>query len=188
MVFIFIFRTFKSGEITEADITVYSGDCPEIDFLEHVVANISFSYPIRGQLKLTLISPFGTTSEILSYRRNDMSSEGAQFFPYMTVFNWGESPVGKWRLIVEAHENEKELSGSIDSFSLNFFGFKKPKASSSKRSNEMNVKAYIPSDNHLEKIYEEEVKNAEDTRIVHKRVFDSQPELREAIKRANNQN
>ena len=50
--------------------------CDNIDFLEHVVANISFSYTSRGDIKLTLISPTGTPSEILSYRKNDHNKQG----------------------------------------------------------------------------------------------------------------
>lgn len=184
----FFNRNFHSGDIKETDITV-SDECPQIDFLEHVVANISFSYPIRGQLKLTLISPFGTPSEILSYRKNDDSSEGIEFFPYMTVYNWGESPVGKWRLIVEPQEaGSKKLAGSIDSFSLNFFGFKRPDMARSQRSSGASARAYVPSEEHLKRIYEEEVKNSQEPRIVHKRVFDSNPELRSVLKRQNNQN
>jgi subtilisin-like proprotein convertase family protein len=48
--------------------------------LEHVIANISFTFSSRGDLKLTLISPHGTPSEILSYRKNDHSNKGKFIF------------------------------------------------------------------------------------------------------------
>ena len=51
-------------------------NCSNIDFLEHVVANVSFVYGVRGQIKMTLISPSGTPSEILSFRKNDKNSKG----------------------------------------------------------------------------------------------------------------
>jgi subtilisin-like proprotein convertase family protein len=50
--------------------------CPHVEQLEHVVANISFKHTTRGDLKLTLVSPAGTPSEILSFRKNDFSNKG----------------------------------------------------------------------------------------------------------------
>jgi hypothetical protein len=54
-------------------------DCPLIDTLEHVVANISFTTTTRGDVKFTIISPAGTPSEILSYRKNDLSNKSIVF-------------------------------------------------------------------------------------------------------------
>ena len=50
--------------------------CEPITRVEHVVANISFDFPRRGDLKITVISPSGTTSEVLSCRPNDITSAG----------------------------------------------------------------------------------------------------------------
>lgn len=55
-------------------------NCENVDILEHVVANISFTHSSRGDLKLTLVSPHGTPSEILSFRKNDKNSKGNFFF------------------------------------------------------------------------------------------------------------
>ena len=55
-------------------------DCStdRIDQLEHAVVNVSLAYPIRGNVRLTLVSPAGTRSELMSYRRNDRSDAGSE--------------------------------------------------------------------------------------------------------------
>ena len=82
----------------------------------------------------------------------------------MTVFNWGESPVGKWRLIAETKNpnndddhaifEDEASDGSIDSFSLNFFGFKGAgaKVKANKRSHGP-IRSFVPSEEHVKKIY-----------------------------------
>jgi len=173
----------KAGESNEIDITV-GNECPKNFFLEHVVANISFSYPVRGQVKLTLISPFGTTSEILSYRKNDKNPDGIENFPFMTVFNWGESPVGKWRLITETlkHSDKTVYTGEIERFELNFFGFTIPSdnVKSIKRSQSL-TRAFIPSENRIKRIYESEMKLRSETSIIHKRILEADPTLRSTM-------
>ncbi len=137
-------------------------DCWNIDELEHVVANISFTFQTRGEVKMTLISPYDTPSEILSYRKNDKSSKGIRYFPFMTLFNWGESPRGKWKLMIETKNDENY--GQIDHFSLIFFGSKSNKDSKSKqeerskRSDELKLKkAFVPSESLIKKIYYDEL-------------------------------
>lgn len=114
-----IFRTIGSDD--RIVVTLFVPGCDEINSLEHVVANISFSYSTRGDLKLTLVSPQGTPSEILSYRKNDFNPNGIFYFPFMTVYNWGESPVGEWQLIIESRStNGKDNKGALEHFSLTF--------------------------------------------------------------------
>jgi subtilisin-like proprotein convertase family protein len=50
--------------------------CENITSLEHVTANVSFIFHRRGDVKITLISPSGTPSEMISYRDNDASEKG----------------------------------------------------------------------------------------------------------------
>ncbi|XP_038059176.1 PC3-like endoprotease variant B [Patiria miniata] len=71
-------------------------NCPQITKLEHVKVRISFQARRRGDVSLTLSSPFGTPSELLSRRRNDNSSDEVKNFPFMSVRNWGENPTGTW--------------------------------------------------------------------------------------------
>ncbi|XP_077976879.1 neuroendocrine convertase 2-like [Glandiceps talaboti] len=72
-------------------------DCP-ITKLEHTQAHITFQSPRRGDISLFLYSPSGTKSELLSTRIWDSDSNGISDWPFMTVHNWGEDPVGDWTL------------------------------------------------------------------------------------------
>jgi subtilisin-like proprotein convertase family protein len=80
----------------------------------------------------------------------------------MTLFNWGESPRGKWKLMIETKNDENY--GQIDHFSLIFFGSKSNKDSKSKqeerskRSDELKLKkAFVPSESLIKKIYYDEL-------------------------------
>lgn len=101
----------------------------------------------------------------------------------MTVFNWGESPIGKWKLIVEPrprHDKIKANEGKLDQFDLRFFGYK-----SQSRINKRSARksrAFIPSSEIIEKIYNSELRLSRQTRIIHKRVLDSNPSIRDILK------
>ena len=119
-----VFSTIEADQklVLELEVT---DECGEMNSLEHVVANLSFAFQTRGDVKLTLISPSHTPSEILSYRRNDLTSKGVHYFPFMTLFNWGESPRGVWKLIVEPRTRNtarRPNTGNIEHFSLVLFG------------------------------------------------------------------
>ncbi len=163
-------------------------NCSNLDTLEHVVANISFKYTTRGDLKLTLISPSGTPSEILSFRKNDLSDKAIKYFPFMTIFNWGESPIGKWKLIIETRarrDKTLENEGSLNSFSLKFFGYKKVVSNEHReqqKKRELNLRAFVPSNEILEKIYNSELKLSRQTRIINKRLLDSNPQIRDILR------
>ncbi|PIK52927.1 hypothetical protein BSL78_10176, partial [Apostichopus japonicus] len=77
--------------------------CKHITKLEHTIAHISFESPRRGDVAITLHSPFGTPSELLSTRKYDDSKDGIQNWPFMSVHNWGEAPQGKWTLEISYH-------------------------------------------------------------------------------------
>ena len=54
----------------------------------------------RGDLKIILRSPSGTSSVILDVRRDDSSSRGYNNHQFLTVHMWDESPYGVWQLKV----------------------------------------------------------------------------------------
>ena len=182
----------EAGDRVVLEIEV-SNECENINSLEHVIANISFSFAARGDVKLTLVSPHHTPSEILSYRRNDKSSKSVRHFPFMTVFNWGETPKGVWKLIIEprTRPNAKQPNnGRIDHFSLVFYGTKfddgneiKGNSKQSKRSSsDLKARAFRATDDDVKEIYENELSMYRQTRIINKRVFETNPELRDIIK------
>lgn len=55
----------------------------------------------RGDIKIDLISPQGTVSHLLPYRQYDfVNDQGYSSWPFMSVHNWGENPIGRWTLTV----------------------------------------------------------------------------------------
>lgn len=59
-----------------AEMHIDVDHCDNVTNLEHVQANVSLSFHRRGDVKITLISPAGTPSELISYRDNDASKNG----------------------------------------------------------------------------------------------------------------
>lgn len=68
------FRKLDLGTVVEVSIDV--SNCTNVEGIEHVVTNISYSFHRRGDVKLTLISPSNTPSELLSFRDNDATDGG----------------------------------------------------------------------------------------------------------------
>ena len=94
------------------------GSC--ITKLEHVHVVISLKKTRqRGQLSITLTSPQGTISKILQKRPRDNSEEGFKNWSFLTVFHWGESAKGKWKLSI----NDQTREGfTLVSWYLIFYG------------------------------------------------------------------
>lgn len=65
----------KIGASVEIHIDV--NRCENVTSLEHVTANVSYTFHRRGDVKITLISPSQTPSEMISYRDNDASDKGS---------------------------------------------------------------------------------------------------------------
>ncbi|CAC5363920.1 FURIN [Mytilus coruscus] len=105
-------------------ITVTSRDCSSINYLEHVVVDITFSYSsLRGSTQLYLISPSGTISHLLHYRyqdEEDTSAAGNQTWAFMSVHFWKENPTGTWYL--EIHSYLNTVTVTLNSWSLKFYG------------------------------------------------------------------
>ena len=81
-------------------LDVTKADCPNINYLEHVQINFSASARKRGDVELSLISPFGTKMVIVPTRKLDFSPEGFSDWIILCMQLWGENPYGKWQLSV----------------------------------------------------------------------------------------
>lgn len=89
--------------------------------LEHVQVVINLEKQAqRGQLEINLISPAGTKSDILRRRVRDTSRNGFQNWAFLTIFHWGESAEGKWRLSITDHSTSG--GGKLKSWFLKFYG------------------------------------------------------------------
>jgi len=123
-------------------------DSGDILFLEHVQAVVSLSATRRGDVEIYLTSPGGTMSQLLAERHLDSSRTGFNEWPFLTMFSWGENPLGTWELRVE---NKGRSKVELNEWSLNFYGtptdpqpnheFKKPTALPEKMAPN---KAWIP--------------------------------------------
>ncbi|KAJ3024887.1 UNVERIFIED_CONTAM: hypothetical protein HDU68_007671 [Siphonaria sp. JEL0065] len=88
--------TFKSTlEIAPQDL-----ESTSFSLLEHVQVKMHLLHPARRFLTILLTSPAGTKSFLATPRPYDMSTEGFDPWTFMTVHNWGESPLGTWTLEV----------------------------------------------------------------------------------------
>ncbi|VBB29339.1 unnamed protein product [Acanthocheilonema viteae] len=103
-----IFPTFLKREINDESTTVIKfqtngceGQKNEINFLEHIQLVLDAYYPIRGHLSISITSPKGTKTQLLSVRHKDKSSAGFHHWPFMSVHTWGENPRGLWQLDIE---------------------------------------------------------------------------------------
>ena len=166
------------GSITDVHIDV--DKCPNITNLEHVTANVSFSFHRRGDVKITLVSPSGTPSEMISYRENDDSSKGIKFFPFMSVHKWGESPLGRWTLRIETRQPQKAESkrsaaknpaGELIYFGLRLYGSYSSSANSTKHQKRQETNAFVPNEQELEWIYKRELSIRDSPNVMQKRDY-----------------
>ncbi|CAF1134015.1 unnamed protein product [Adineta ricciae] len=146
--------------------------CEPITRVEHVVANISFDFPRRGDLKISVLSPSGTISEVLSCRPNDITSAGIQYFPFMTSHSWNENPIGEWILRIETCDPNAEYSdtGELQHFGLRIFGSYSPKANSkADQDKRYPRRAFVPTKREIEEIYNREFAARKSSNLMQKR-------------------
>lgn len=105
------------------DVNGCSGTANEVRFLEHVQCKISLSFFPRGNLRILLTSPMGTTSTLLLERMHDATSSSFDDWPFLSVHFWGESAEGRWNLqILNAGNNHATQPGILKKWQLIFYG------------------------------------------------------------------
>ncbi|XP_037800101.1 LOW QUALITY PROTEIN: proprotein convertase subtilisin/kexin type 4-like [Penaeus monodon] len=82
--------------------------------VEHVVANITLSHKQRGMLRIYIVSPSGTTSQVLTHRLQDESTSGFTHWPFMSVHFWGENPQGLWTVAIKDDSGRKGSLRKVD--------------------------------------------------------------------------
>uniref|UniRef100_A0A915B182 P/Homo B domain-containing protein n=1 Tax=Parascaris univalens TaxID=6257 RepID=A0A915B182_PARUN len=95
-------------------------------YLEHVQVLATIRFGKRGDLKLTLFSPRGTTSVLLPPRPQDYNANGFHKWPFLSVQMWGEDPRGTWTLMVESVSVNKNIGGTFHDWSLLLYGTADP--------------------------------------------------------------
>lgn len=85
----------------EFSLSVIKQNC-NIRYIEHVQVQVDLTFPRRGYLEMSSVSPNGTWSKLL-YPRNIDSLTGYENFTNWTVTSlhyWGENPVGGWKITI----------------------------------------------------------------------------------------
>ncbi len=115
----------------------------DIGFLEHVVVELTLSFPdvlyyyyydyydtietvgdgpYRGNIQVELTSPSGTNSIILPYRPADVTSYSYSNFQFSSIHFWGENPNGVWNLTVQNRNNFENATVRVTMHGITFYG------------------------------------------------------------------
>ncbi|CDS42286.1 proprotein convertase subtilisin:kexin type 5 [Echinococcus multilocularis] len=83
-----------------------------IAFVEHIQVFMTVRYDHRGLVRVRVVSPSGTVSELMPVRLFDAFSkfDGIDRWPLMSVQFWGEPSAGEWKIIIDNMEGFKLLS------------------------------------------------------------------------------
>ncbi|XP_072380228.1 furin-like protease 2 isoform X2 [Diabrotica undecimpunctata] len=105
------------------EVDACSGTLNDVRFLEHVQCKISLRFFPRGNLRILLTSPMGTTSTLLFERPRDVVSSNFDDWPFLSVHFWGEKAEGKWRLqIINSGNRHVNQPGVLKKWQLIFYG------------------------------------------------------------------
>ncbi|XP_063820115.1 neuroendocrine convertase 1 [Pseudophryne corroboree] len=113
----------SEDEITiEIPTKACEGQDNYIKSLEHLQLEVTIDYTRRGDLHITLISPSGTKTVLLTERERDTSPNGFKNWAFMSVHTWGEDPAGVWTVKISDLSRRKQNEGKIDSWRLVLHG------------------------------------------------------------------
>lgn len=117
-------RLFRSvDEITiEIPTKACEGQDNYIKSLEHLQLEATIEYTRRGDLHITLISPSGTKTVLLTERERDTSTNGFKNWAFMSVHSWGEDPAGTWTVKITDVSKRLENEGRIVNWKLVLHG------------------------------------------------------------------
>ncbi|XP_066589847.1 furin-like protease 2 isoform X2 [Prorops nasuta] len=105
------------------DVSGCAGSLNEVRFLEHVQCKVSLRFFPRGNLRLLLTSPMGTTSTLLFERPRDVLSSNFDDWPFLSVHFWGEKADGRWTLqVINAGTRRVNSPGILKKWQLIFYG------------------------------------------------------------------
>jgi len=119
----------------DKEIKAYSIETFEIPFdgcentknvvkaLEHVYLELDISTPRRGDVAIDMISPSATAVGLMSTRAYDSDSVGFKNWRLMTVFLFGESPNGIWKITIK---NTGKYPIKLNTMFIDVFGTEHP--------------------------------------------------------------
>lgn len=108
---------------THMDVNGCSGTINEVRYLEHVQCKITLRFFPRGNLRILLTSPTGTTSTLLFERPRDVVKSNFDDWPFLSVHFWGEKAEGRWTLqIINGGRRRVNQPGILSKWQLIFYG------------------------------------------------------------------
>lgn len=129
-------RLIKGDLEVSMNVTACDGTPQAVHYLEHVQVRISLKFQPRGSLRIIIVSPSKTASQLLKPREVDVEEDTFDNWPFMSVHFWGEKPLGEWKLIIRSEDKRvsgrkrlleqasRDLSGTLYSWSMVFYGTK----------------------------------------------------------------
>lgn len=125
--FIFYHRIIDPSPGSTLTVSMEVGGCQnsvnEVRFAEHVQCKVSLRFFPRGNLRLDLTSPLGTTSTLLFERPRDVVSSNFDDWPFLSVHFWGEKVDGTWTMTVHNGGNRHvNQPGILKKWQLIFYG------------------------------------------------------------------
>eukprot|EP01134_Creolimax_fragrantissima_P000424 CFRG0424T1 len=114
----------KGNSIVQSVFVPNEQNGGRVDCVETVTVTVTITHENRGDLEVILRSPMGTSSNLLSHRKFDNSTEGFVGWKLSTLHHWGEDPKGQWELEVrDVSENSKV--GTLIEWSIQCYGVRK---------------------------------------------------------------
>lgn len=105
------------------DVNGCAGTLNEVRYLEHVQCKITLRFFPRGNLRILLTSPMGTTSTLLFERPRDIVKSNFDDWPFLSVHFWGERAEGRWTLqIINGGRRRVNQPGILSKWQLIFYG------------------------------------------------------------------
>ena len=111
----------RRGLSSEFVVTREALEQANFETLEHVTVTMNVKHGRRGDLSVELHSPSGVVSHLSTARPHDEESAGYVDWTFMSVAHWGESGIGKWKIIVKDTKVNKH-NGTFVDWKLNLFG------------------------------------------------------------------
>jgi len=116
--------TYTSATLNQAiDNTTYNNTITVINpmDIEHVEVQLNFTHANIQQLVISLFSPDGTQSVLLSHPPNNSATfTYDSSWSFSTTHDWGETGVGSWRLQITDTANG--VVGSLTNWTLRLYG------------------------------------------------------------------
>ncbi|KAI8035334.1 furin-like protease 2 isoform X2 [Drosophila gunungcola] len=115
--------TYGYSLATHMDVNGCAGTINEVRYLEHVQCRITLRFFPRGNLRILLTSPMGTTSTLLFERPRDIVKSNFDDWPFLSVHFWGEKAEGRWTLqVINGGRRRVNQPGILSKWQLIFYG------------------------------------------------------------------